>query len=78
MGRLLSSLPPAERAECYRQFARSAVRKAQAVTDEEYRAEYLTMASGWHSLALEIERSLEFDPDTDQSELVEHPTVRHR
>jgi len=56
MGQLLASLPPEQRAERYRQFAAHAVTKAQETTDPERRADYLTMASGWHAMAVEAER----------------------
>ena len=58
MGQLLASLPPEQRAERYRQFAAHAVTKAQETTDPERRADYLTMASGWHAMAVEAERYL--------------------
>lgn len=58
VGQLLASLPPEQRAERYRQFASQAVVKSQEATDPDRKAEYLTMASGWHTLAVEAERSL--------------------
>lgn len=56
VGQLLASLPLEERAERYRQFGAEAVKKAQEATDPDRRAEYLTMASGWHAMAVEAER----------------------
>lgn len=58
MGRLLAALPLEQRAERYRQFAAAAVTKAQESTDPDRKTEYLTMAAGWHSLAVEAEHSL--------------------
>jgi hypothetical protein len=52
------SLPPEHRAERYRQVASEAMQKAQDTTDPERRAEYLTMAAGWHNLAVETERAI--------------------
>jgi hypothetical protein len=62
VGRLLASLPPAERAERYREFANDAMQKAQTAVNSEHRIEYLTMAAGWHSLASEIERLMGSEP----------------
>jgi hypothetical protein len=59
LGQLLASLPPEERAERYRQFASEAIRKSQEAKDSDRRAEYLTMAAGWHNLAIEAERAME-------------------
>ena len=56
VGQLLASLPPDERAQRYRQFATEAVRKAQEACDLDLRAEYVTMAAGWHTMAVEAER----------------------
>ena len=58
MSHLIASLPPEQRAERYRQFAAQAVTMAQAESNPEQRAELLTVAAGWHSLAVEAERSL--------------------
>jgi len=57
VGQSLSSLPAEQRAERYRQFAAQAMLKAKATEDPVSRAEYLTMASGWHTLAQEAERA---------------------
>jgi len=74
VGQLLASLPPHERAERYRQFAAQAVAKAQETSDPDQRAEYLTMAAGWHGLAVESERLVDraipgetVSPDHDQA-----------
>ena len=67
VGRLLASLPPAERAERYREFANEAMQKAQAAADSEHRIEYLTMAAGWHGLASEIERSMGIESQDDET-----------
>jgi len=58
LGQSLASLPLDERAERYRQFAAQAVLKAQAQTDTERKAEYMTLATGWHTMAQEAERFL--------------------
>ena len=50
------SLPCGPRAEHYRQLAKDALRKAQDSTDTDRRAEYFSMASGWHTMATEMER----------------------
>ena len=57
LGQSLGSLPAAQRAERYRQFANDALRKAQESTDSERRAEYFSMASSWHAMATEMERT---------------------
>lgn len=74
MGQSLDLLPPAERAERYRQFAAISMNKAQETTDPDRRAEYLAMASGWHSMAVEAERSIKqwmpgeiVEPDHDEA-----------
>ena len=72
LGQLLESLPLAQRLLRYRQFSQEALRKATDTGDEEMRAGYLSMASGWHMLATEIERlrerqsySQDLSPQTD-------------
>lgn len=60
-GQPLTALPSKEQAERYRQLATEAMQKAQTAPDHEHRAKYLTMASGWHNMASEIERSLDSD-----------------
>jgi len=74
LGRSFESLPPTRRAECYRQFARDALRKARFAKEKLRRAEYFAMAAGWHLMATELERnspSLEEGrlPDTTEYEL---------
>ena len=59
LGVLLDSLPLEERAARCRQFAQEALRQAHLVRDPKLRANYLTMAAGWHGLAAEPERLLE-------------------
>ena len=73
VGRLLAALPPVERARRYREFANKAMQKAQGAGDDEQRMEYLTMASGWHSLALEIERSAGIEPQEGPPPPAEEP-----
>jgi hypothetical protein len=50
-------LPKAERAERYRRLASEAFQRAEDSEDDELRSGYLSLASGWHSLASELERS---------------------
>jgi hypothetical protein len=68
VGQLLASLPPGKRAERYRQFASEAVRKSQEAKDSDRRAEYLTMAAGWHDIATEAERVMETPGEAGPSE----------
>jgi len=56
MGQSLESLPPEQRAERYRQFAADAIKKAQDSQESDRRAEFLGMAAGWHTMAVEAER----------------------
>lgn len=53
-------LSPSERANRYRLLAAQAYARAQSTTDPVSSAHYLSIANSWHSLALEIERPLEF------------------
>jgi hypothetical protein len=62
VGQMFASLSPEKRAERYRQFAAKTMEKAQAATSAESHAEYLTMAAGWHTLAVEAERMAGNDP----------------
>jgi hypothetical protein len=50
-------LPAEKRAKLYRDFAADAIRRSQGATDEEMRADHLSMAAGWRALALEVEHS---------------------
>jgi hypothetical protein len=50
------NLPKAARAERYRRLASEAFQRAEESTDDELRSGYLSLASGWHSLASELER----------------------
>ena len=68
LGRSLISLPASERAKRYREFAAAAVHKATKTTDHAARAEYLSMASSWHAMAVELERAPHlagFQPEPD-------------
>lgn len=74
LGQLLAALPAAERAQRYREIARDAFQRSETAQDETMRAGYLSLASGWQVLALEIEHSMAFstrlpdsepDPDCD-------------
>lgn len=51
------NLPKQERAERYRRLASEAFKHAEESKDDELRSGYLSLASGWHSLASELERS---------------------
>jgi hypothetical protein len=57
LGQSLAALSLEERAQHYRAFANEAFRKAAISEGKELRAGYLSMAAGWHTLALEIERT---------------------
>jgi len=56
-GRLLEALPLGQRAQCYREFAEQALRRASSARDPDMRAGFLSMAAGWHALAEEIKRT---------------------
>jgi hypothetical protein len=58
LGQSLSSLPLEDRARLYRQFAADAIRRSEQSARQELRAGHLSMAAGWHALALEVEDSL--------------------
>jgi hypothetical protein len=58
LGQSLSSLPLEHRARLYRQFAADAIRRSEQSARQELRAGHLSMAAGWHALALEVEDSL--------------------
>ena len=73
MGQLLASLPPEQRAERYRQFANDAMKKAQDSKDPDRRAEFLTLASGWHAMAVEAERAVPSSP-LNESDQPQHRT----
>jgi hypothetical protein len=55
------NLPKKERAERYRRLASEAFQRAEDSRDEELRSGYLSLASGWHSLASELERASRTD-----------------
>jgi len=80
MGQLLASLPPEQRAGRYREFGAIAVLQSHETTDPVLQAEYLTMASGWHAVALEAERLVDgaitgedVSPDHDETAADESP-----
>ena len=58
MGQLFDALRPPERAQRYREMADAAFLKAKYVRDNDLRAEYLRLATGWHAMALELEANL--------------------
>ena len=57
LGQSLESLPSGQRAERYRQFAQDALKRAAEAAAPDQRAEYIAMAAGWHTMALEAEKS---------------------
>jgi len=80
MGQLLASLPPEQRAGRYREFGAIAVLQSHETTDPVLQAECLTMASGWHAVALEAERLVDgaitgedVSPDHDETAADESP-----
>ena len=80
MGQLLASLPPEQRAGRYREFGAIAVLQSHETTDPVLQDEYLTMASGWHAVALEAERLVDgaitgedVSPDHDETAADESP-----
>jgi hypothetical protein len=54
----LSSVAPELRAHLYQEFAADAMRRAQGSDTEENRLAHMSMAAGWHSLAVDLEHSL--------------------
>ena len=48
-----SSLPPQERAECYRHFAERAEKWAEGAVTDDLRSSYLALAAQWRELARE-------------------------
>jgi hypothetical protein len=59
---LLAVLPAGERVRRYREMAAFALERAAESHSARMRAEYLTLASSWQVLALEIEHSTGFAP----------------
>jgi hypothetical protein len=59
LGHSFESLPPKKRAQRYREFANDAIRKAVTSGKKPVRAAYLSLAAGWHTLAIEAERAIE-------------------
>lgn len=51
-------MSPQERCRRYREMADAAYLKARYVKSPEQRAEYLSMAAGWHAMALEMETDI--------------------
>jgi hypothetical protein len=62
LSQLLESLPLAQRLLRYRQLSQEALQKATNIEDEEMRAGYLSMAAGWHMLAVEVEKLRDRQP----------------
>lgn len=59
LSQFLGSLPLEERIAHYRQYAQEAMEKAASIADQDLRTGFLNMAAGWHTLADEIEQTLE-------------------
>src|SRR5215471_11657266 len=59
LGQSFESLPKEQRARLYREMADAAFLKAQKAIDPTQRAEYLNMATSWHALAQEMEKTQE-------------------
>lgn len=55
MGQLLATLPAGERVKRYREIAAVAFQRAASAHSETLRTEYLSLASAWQVLAIEIE-----------------------
>ena len=53
--RKLSGLHSADRAGHYREFANEAMQKAELASDPLQHAQYLSIASKWHALAVDAE-----------------------
>jgi hypothetical protein len=77
MGRSVESLPPEKRAEHYRELANEAIRKAQKTPAPERRTEFLALAGGWHSMAIEAERLVakQVSPEVDQPKVNPTPDL---
>jgi hypothetical protein len=61
----IESLPAEARARHYRESAVEAFRLAEAVGDEGLRAAYLNVATGWHTMALDLELALDSEQILD-------------
>jgi hypothetical protein len=59
MAEFFGELPPRERVKRYRLLAAEAYARAQGAADATSRAQYLTIANGWHALAVEAEHAAE-------------------
>jgi len=59
LGQSIRLLPAEERATFYRAAAAHAFKCADGVTDSVLRTQYLQLATSWHDLAEEIQRSLD-------------------
>ena len=58
MGSSIDSLPLEERARHYRECALEAFKLAEAARTPELKRTYLQVATGWHTMALELELAL--------------------
>lgn len=67
MGRSIESLPPEQRALHYRDSAAEAFRLAESSASPGLRAAYMNVATGWHSMALELEFLLTSDRFREES-----------
>jgi hypothetical protein len=68
LGQSIESLRPAERAKRYRQFADDASRRAAKTKDSDLHAGLLSLASGWHSMAVEMEQQHRNRAQLEQSQ----------
>jgi hypothetical protein len=59
VGQLFESLPGETRAKRCREFATEALQRAAESASHDLRTGYLSMAAGWHALALEAEQAIE-------------------
>jgi hypothetical protein len=70
-GQTHDSLPLDARVARYRQYASAALRRAAETTDTELHARYLSTAASWHTLASELERTIELGQDPPDSVLTD-------
>jgi hypothetical protein len=70
------ALPVEDRIRRCRQFAEEAFLRAGKATNRDLRAGFLTMATGWHSLASELEQDLRASQRPSPSQVVEAPVAK--
>ena len=74
MKQSLAALPAGERARRYREMAVEAFQHATDAQSETVRAEYLSLASSWQVLAIEIEHMTGLAAPANSDENVEFPS----